>query len=310
MAISLLGSHLGPLLFLIFINDLPTVIESSKILLFADDVKLFYSFSNDCAPLQNDLNNLVKWYKTNLMSFNLNKCKQMSFFRTSSPATTYHIDNFALESVDYFCDLGVHMDHKLNFNYHIEKIVNKASRTLGVIKRYAKEFRDPYATKLLFTSVVRPILEYASVVWCPRYQCHIDFLESVQKQFLLFCLRHLGWDPNIPLPAYRSRLRLIRLPTLESRRKMLNVFFIFNFINGKVSCECLLQRINFGVPARPTRNTTNSNCSLLRLNYFVYNYLNFEPLRAAQVDFNNLYIHINFNMSSDSLKRSILAALN
>ena len=55
------GSHLGPLLFLIFINDLPTVIQNSRILLFADDVKLFYSFSTDCAPLQNDLNNLAKW---------------------------------------------------------------------------------------------------------------------------------------------------------------------------------------------------------------------------------------------------------
>ena len=63
---------------------------------------------------------------------------------------------------------------------------------LGFVKRWAREFIDPYITKLLYISFVRPILEYASITWNPYYRCHSDLIESAQKQFLLFCLLGLG----------------------------------------------------------------------------------------------------------------------
>jgi len=70
--------------------------------------------------------------------------------------------------------------------------VNKAMSVLGFIKRWSKEFDDPYTTKLLFTSLVRPILVYYSSVWSPQYQVHIDRIESVQKKCLFrvdyYCL--------------------------------------------------------------------------------------------------------------------------
>jgi len=72
--------------------------------------------------------------------------------------------------------------------------VSKAMSVLGFIKRWSKEFDDPYTTKLLFTTLVRPILEYCSSVWSPQYQVHIDRIESVQKKFLLFALRSLNLD--------------------------------------------------------------------------------------------------------------------
>ena len=225
----------------------------------------------------------------------------MTFSRTDVPSFAYNIGNNVVERVDSFKDLGVLMDPKLSFNLHINKIINKASRTLGLIKRWAKEFKDPYATKLLYTSVVRPILEYASPVWCPRYQSHIDSIESVQKQFLLFCLRHLGWDPNLPLPCYRSRLKLIDLPTLHSRRTMLNVSFVFNLLNGDVRCDFLLHKLSFSVPTRPSRYF-----SFFKLEYFTLNYLNFNPFRAALVDFNNHYKNLNLNMSIFSVKKNCL----
>jgi len=62
--------------------------------------------------------------------------------------------------------------------------VNKAMSVLGFIKRWSKEFDDPYTTKLLFTSLVPPIVEYYSSVWSPQYQVHIDRIESVQKKCL------------------------------------------------------------------------------------------------------------------------------
>ena len=86
------------------------------------------------------------------------------------------------------------MDRKLDFLGHISMIINRARSTLGFIKRWAKEFSDPYVTKQLYMTLVRPILEYASIIWNSYYRVHNDAIESVQKRFLLFCLRGLGWN--------------------------------------------------------------------------------------------------------------------
>jgi len=80
--------------------------------------------------------------------------------------------------------------------------VNKAISVLEFIKRWSKEFDYPYTTKLLYTSLVRPILECCCSVWTPQYEVQIDRIESVQKKFLLFALRSLNWDLNLRLPSY------------------------------------------------------------------------------------------------------------
>ena len=299
------GSHLGPLLFLIYVNDLPTVINECNILLFADDVKIFYTYSDNNEPLQNDLNNVVEWCKVNLMSLNLSKCKSMTFSRVAVSNVEYNVGDYTLQAVSSFVDLGVTMDSKLKFNLHISKMVSKATCTLGFIKRWAKEFKDPYATKTLFTGAVRPILEYASVVWCPRYQTYANAIESVQKQFLLFCLRHFNWDPNLPLPSYLSRLKLINLPPLYARRTMLNISFVHNILSGTTKSQFLLDRIAVNVPVRMSRNYRFFN-----LEYFRFNYLNDDPFRSALLDFNSYYNQIDFNISSYTLKRNILSVLN
>jgi len=227
------------------------------------------------------------------------------FSRTTCHIQSYFVGDFRLESVESIKDLGVTFDVKLRFHLHIEKMINKATCVLGFIKRWAKEFNDPYATKLLYTVLVRPILEYASVVWSPQYQSYIVLIESVQKQFLLFCLRSLNWDQNLRLPSYESRLKLIDLPTLHSRRIMLNACFVLNILNGSVKSSYLLSAISINVPSRPSRNAR-----FLKLQYFRGNYLNFNPLRIAFNDFNYLYNHIDFNSPSFSIKKSILAHLN
>ena len=96
---------------------------------------------------------------------------------------------------------------------------------------------NPYLTKMLFISLVRPTLEYGSIIWDLCYAVHINWLiDSVQKQFLIFCLRGLGWN-SYELPLYRSRLALIKLPTLKSRRSMMSILFILGLIRGDVDSE-------------------------------------------------------------------------
>ena len=98
---------------------------------------------------------------------------------------------------------------------------------------------SPFTTKSLYISSVRPILEYCSVVWCPNYVTYKDIVESVQKQFLLFALRGLQWNSRFDLPRYEHRLNLIHLPTLEKRRKIANVVFVFKLLNNSIDSTYL-----------------------------------------------------------------------
>jgi len=113
---------------------------------------------------------------------------------------------------------------------------------LTFIKRWSKEFGGPYVTKTLFISLVRPILEYCAPVGSPQYGVHIDRIESVQKNVLIFALRRLNWDTSLILPSYSSRLLLINLPSLAKRRTMIGITFIRNLIQGDPSywVACIL----------------------------------------------------------------------
>ena len=125
------------------------------------------------------------------MSLNPKKCKKLCLSKCRSIPTNYFIGSYKLDNVDSFVDLGVISDDKLRFNLHIESCVNKAKSLLGFIKRWSKELDDPYVTKRLFVSLVRPTLEYGCVLWSPFYSCYSKKIESVQTQFLLFALRGL-----------------------------------------------------------------------------------------------------------------------
>lgn len=130
------GSVLGPLLFLIYINDLPTNISSS-INLFADDCVIYHKINdnNDVSCLQSDINKVMDWCNTWNMKLNINKCKHMHISRNSSPASTYHINNVFLETVLSYKYLGVHISSNLSWKTHIHYIINNADRMLGYIRR-------------------------------------------------------------------------------------------------------------------------------------------------------------------------------
>lgn len=300
------GSHLGPALFLLFINDLPGVIKFSNVLMYADDVKIFLTYNHvlDHQRLQDDLSCFYEWCKANLMELNLKKCKLMRFSRNNPAIVYYFLGGIQVDAVENFLDLGILLDPKLSFNSHITFMINKARGTLGYIKRWAREFDDPYITKTLYMALVRPILEYGSIIWDPIYQTYSNLIESVQKQFLLFCLRGLHFNP-LMLPSYTSRLALIKLPTLKSRRTMLNVSFILNIINGDICAGFLINEISFNIPQRPSRNFIP-----LSIKFFRANYGDADPLRRMCNTFNQLYRFIDYSLDPKLISRLIIAFLN
>ena len=132
------GTVLGPLMFLLFINDIANKVEHSRICLFADDCLLFRKVNdeNESKKLQHDLDAVGQWANKWQMKFNVGKCYrlQISVKKTSCPYQ-YSLNDEILDNVQHHPYLGVELDKDLKWGSHIEKIVSKANRSLGFIKR-------------------------------------------------------------------------------------------------------------------------------------------------------------------------------
>ena len=301
------GSHLGPLLFTLFINDLPTVLRNSRVLMYADDVKICLQYKDwPCHfKLQEDLDSFQSWCRVNLLNLNCSKCNVMTFYRTNPYLASYSLYGGPLDRITAVDDLGILLDHKLKFSDHIFKMVNKAMSVLGFIKRWSKEFDDPYITKTLYISLVRPILEYGSCVWCPQYTVHQSRIESVQKNFLLFALRGLNWNRDVRLPSYSSRLLLIDLPSLSNRRIMLGIIFMCKLIGGDIDSTELMSQLNFSVPRRVvSRNFIPISLPICRSNYALH-----EPFRMLCSEYNRLFYIVSEANSISNLKILLLTHL-
>lgn len=181
------GSNLGPLLFLLYVNDAVHTIRYAKCLLYADDLKIFHKVKSidDCCNIQNDLTSFSDWCIVNGLSLNTSKCKVVHFTRNFNKIEyNYRIGNNFIDKCGSFKDLGVIFDNKLNFTEHLTNITSSALKNLGFIVRNTKSFTDTNSLRSLYASLVRPKLEYCSIVWSPFYQYKINSIENVQRRFL------------------------------------------------------------------------------------------------------------------------------
>ena len=131
------GTVLGPLLFLLYINVLPNIVQS-QIRLFADDSILYIELKSTDFPLilQHNLDQLYHWSKAWQMEFNVTKCYVMSFTRKKSPTkTNYFLNEIQLKSTNTHPYLGVYLSSDLRWNIHYSHISKKANRTLGFLRR-------------------------------------------------------------------------------------------------------------------------------------------------------------------------------
>ncbi len=178
------GSVLGPLLFLIYINDMPSYATNSTTRLFADDSLLYRCIAtpDDSALLQQDLDALVEWETKWLMKFNASKCQLLRITNKRKPILgSYTIHGHNLELVDSAKYLGLHLDSKLNFNKHVDAISKKANATRAFLCRNLSHCgRNIKDTS--YKTFVRPILEYSAAAWDPHTQSNINKLEMVQRR--------------------------------------------------------------------------------------------------------------------------------
>ena len=225
------GSVLGPILFVIFINDMPDTVES-MCQLFADDAKLFSNVhirnESNITKLQEDLDKLVKWSETWQLPFNIKKCISLHIGR-NNPWHQYKMNGKRLNQVYEEKDLGILMDNELKFHKHTSAVVKKASRNLGIIKK-SFLFLDASTLSTLYKSLVRSHLEYGNVVWGPTYKGDIIAVERVQRRAtkLIREIKHL---------PYEERLKSLRLPSLCHRRRRGDMIFTYKLHMDKLGID-------------------------------------------------------------------------
>ena len=213
------GSVLGPILFVLYVNDLPEVTNCDTFL-FADDTKVLSKIScvEDHTVLQQDLLSLQKWADTWLLKFHPDKCKVLTIKpgsgRSDEIERAYYLENdgkqHKLDNVMHIKDLGVSIDSSLTFEGHFQQIIAKGNMMAGLIRRSFCHLDEDIFVRL-YKALVRPHLEYAHVVCHPYKQKHIDALESVQR-------RATRYVPSLKGLSYQERLCKLKLPTLVYRR--------------------------------------------------------------------------------------------
>ena len=218
------GSVLGPLLFIMFVNDLPLVV-SGPTYMFADDTKIFRVIRNseDYVTLQNDLNSLFKWSSLWQLKFNASKCKHLHF----GPAHhygNYFLNTTVIDTVSSHKDLGILFDNNLRFHGHSTEITTKANRVLGMIKK-SFEYLDPGILTKLFTTLVRPNLEYNNPIWGPHFMLDQRRVEKIQR-------RATRLLPHLQDKSYSERLSALSLPSLSYRRHRGDLILLYKIINN------------------------------------------------------------------------------
>ena len=218
------GSVLGPLLFIIYINDIDVGIVN-HIAKFADDTKLGGNMADpECIEsLRLDLQKIAEWSEKWLMPFNLDKCKVMHIGHANQKAD-YSMLGQDIEETELEKDLGVLISSDLKCTKQCIEVEKKAQRLLGYIRRQFR-YRNKEIVLLLYKSLVRPHLEYAVQFWSPDLRKDVDRLERVQR-------RATKLVPSIRHMDYQSRLRALGLFSLETRRLRGQLIELFKILRG------------------------------------------------------------------------------
>ena len=213
------GSILGPLLFLIYVNDLPkSTSHDTTVTMFADDTKCHRHLRNlqDTIILQQDLDSVANWCNDWRMDLNQTKCVVMHFSRIAQPMITqYTISDTPVLQSSSHKDLGITTTNDLKWNKQVQEISTKANKMLGFIKRTAFDIRQRRVRKVLYLTMVRSQLAYGSQVWAPQTVNNILTVERVQRRATKFILS-LPYQTDI---SYQERLTTIGIIPMVSYLK-------------------------------------------------------------------------------------------
>ena len=236
------GTVLGPILFLIYLNDISDCLNSCDLSCFADDTRIYkaISFSEETNLLQQDLYAVSKWSNDNNMKLHSDKFTYVNFNLRSSKFSLANLpffqENFqyttsegnSLEPEYSVKDLGVIFNENLDWSYHISSISKKAKQKAGWVLSAFSD-RSPMVMKTLYKSLVRSHVEYCCPLWTGLSLQQLRDLEAIQRTFSnkIIC------PPSIT--NYWERLQFLNLMSLQRRRERYTILHIWKIVNQFVS---------------------------------------------------------------------------
>ena len=193
------GSILGPLLFLIYINDLPDCLNNCKSILYADDTLLYYSAKSvkDLqAIINDDLQSLSHWLNDSLLTLNYDKTKFMIFTnrqRSTPSDINITINNKTVLQATSFKYLGLTLTPDLSWQEHTDNMITKINQRLGVLRRI-KQFLDLDTRCTLYTSLILPLFDYADTIWGDKNNVVLmNSLQTLENKAAKIILDELPW---------------------------------------------------------------------------------------------------------------------
>lgn len=230
------GSHMGPVLFVIFMNGLFALLKEVEVLAYADDVKIFKIIRSqaDHLALQTAINTFSDWATMNKLTINPSKSQHISFHKTHSNRlpTRFSLNGTQIPLVSSLKDLGVIFDENLSFNQHLAKLTTQFSQTVGFSSRWIRSLNSTACSKAFFLSYLLPILEYDLVSWANDSLGFRDSFESFQQRFTRYILK-IPPDPRSPnYRRYKTRLGELDLTPLFNRRLISMIMLMVKFLKG------------------------------------------------------------------------------
>ena len=255
------GSILGPLLFVLFINDLHSVVSpGTEIALYADDTKIWRCIRTevDCLILNNDIHNMTDWAEKNLMRFHPKKCKILSIasnifldflpFQRNFP---YEMSGTLLDHDSSETDLGLIVNGNLKWTEHQSVILSKALNQFNLLRRTCHFVNNSSKRRTLYLTIVRSLFEHCSSIWCPSQ-------ETIENKFEPFQKRCIKWILNEQFLSYSEPEYFKRLFGL----KIMPFSYKFTFTDLKLFFQAYKGLIPLALPdyviiRSNTRSSTN-----------------------------------------------------
>ena len=294
------GSVIGLVLFLAYINDLPDGLQS-QVRLFVDDMVVYMAVSSftDAALLQQDLHWLEEWENKWQLMFNPEKCNVLHVTRsTNQLVTEYTLHGQILKQLCSVKYPGVTIEQKLSWNEHIGNVVKKASSwtwcSLDIIYKYSVHCTTGHVKANAYKTLVRPLIEYASIVWDSFTQANIDKIEMVQSRAA--CYVQTNYSRYASVNDMISKLGWCSLLQCRADNRL---FLLYKKVNGIVAIDFSNKLVQVNT-YRATRHS-HSNSFILPSETKTFIQQSFLPRTIRQ--WNNLPVAMVAALSLETFKR-------
>ena len=200
------GSILGPLLFLLYINDIANCSNLLNFILFGDDTSIYHSDRDSATLIRKtncELDKLSDWFKANKLSLNLKKTNYIIFRARNKPIPSRDnlnvlIDSIKMKRLATTKFLGTYINEHLDWKPHISHVALKMAKSIGIINK-VKHFITSPTRRILYCSLVLPYIQYCNIVWAKTYPTNLDKIMKLQKRAVRIIANAPYREPTDPL---------------------------------------------------------------------------------------------------------------